>query len=83
MIQEASSEARKSTARVTSAGSPIRPSGYHCETRSKICGSTATRSSQIGVRIEPGAIAFARIPYRPYATAVLCVRLIRPAFAAL
>jgi hypothetical protein len=36
-----------------------------------------------GVRIEPGAIAFARIPCRPNSTAVLWVRLINPAFAAL
>ena len=83
MIHPASSEARNAAAAATSSGSPTRRSGYQRTRRSKIAGSLSTRSCQMGVRIVPGAIATARTPWRPYRVAMLRVRLISPALAAL
>ena len=65
VIHAASSEDRKSAAFAMSSGVPMRPSGYHLTSRSNTSGSSATRSSQAAVAIEPGAIATQRTPAWP------------------
>src|SRR5262245_52711816 len=80
VMYSAIGDARKRIARAMSSGRPGRCNGV-------VSLSVATRSSDIvdivaGVTIAPGDTAFARMPERPYSTASVFVRWMRPAFAA-
>ena len=68
-----------------SSGLPTRPTGYQRASLSKSCGSRSSRRVQDGfsVRTEPGLTVLARMPLGPYSTAMLWLRLSRPALAAL
>ena len=83
VMAEAASEARKATARATSTGSTMRPSGYQRSSCLSTSGLRRARSFQSGVRTVPGQTMFARMLYRPNSSASARVRLIMPAFAAL
>src|SRR5262249_25504876 len=83
VTKRASSLARDTAAQATAHAVPAVPRGEIFARYVRCSGVNGRPRSAIGVSTMPGAMAFARTPRRPYATAMSAVSRITAAFAAL
>src|SRR5262249_57750065 len=81
VIAEDSSLARNSATLAISSGLMSRPSACAAAISARDFGVICTSMSNSGVSTHPGQMQLARMLWRPYSTAALRGRVVRPAFA--